>query len=58
MKIETISQSDKLVDDGTMAERHYAAWKAARVAKAQAEAKDRNAMIDADRVWHQLGCDD
>ena len=53
-----IPQFDKLVDDGSAPERGYAAWKAARVTKAQEQAQDRGAMINADRVWKQLGCDD
>jgi hypothetical protein len=58
MKTKTIPQADKLIDDDTAPERGYAAWKAARVATAQHQAKDRSAMIDADMVWRQLGCDD
>ena len=58
MKAEKIPQADKLVDDGSAPEPGYAAWMAARVARAQDQAKDRGAMIEADMVWKQLGCDD
>lgn len=58
MKAKTILQSDKLVDDGSAPEPGYAAWKAARVARAQDQSRDRGSMIEAEAVWKQLGCDD
>lgn len=62
MKAKTIPQvgdmADKLIDDGRAPEPGYAEWKVARIAKAQEQARDRGAMIDADIVWKQLGCDD
>ena len=54
MKAEKIPQADKLVDGGSAPEPGYAAWKAGRVATAHAQAKDREAMIEADMVWKQF----
>jgi hypothetical protein len=58
MKAKAIPHLDKLVDDGSAADRGYSAWKKARVETAKAEATDRSTMVAAETVWKRLGCDD
>jgi len=47
--------SDKIAEEGGPAERGHEAFKRAKVERGLAEAKDRAAMIPAERVWRDLG---
>lgn len=46
---------DKIAEEGGPAERGHDAFKRAKVERGLAEARDRAAMIPADRVWRDLG---
>ena len=45
----------KTADTGESIERGHAKWKQEKVARGLEQAKDRDSMIPADRVWRNLG---
>jgi hypothetical protein len=45
----------KTSDNGEPIERGYTKWKREKIARGLEQAKDRDSMISAERVWRNLG---
>jgi hypothetical protein len=55
MATKPLVPAAKIGDTGEAAERGFAAWKQGKVMRGLAQAKDRAALIPADKVWRELG---
>jgi hypothetical protein len=55
MKVKSQPEPVKLVDQVGVAERGYVSWKRGKIETGLQQSKNRDAMISADKVWHELG---
>jgi hypothetical protein len=55
MATKALPPEYKTADIGEPAGRGHAKWKQEKIATALEQAKDRDAMIPAERVWRELG---
>jgi hypothetical protein len=55
MATKSVPSDPKTIDTGEPIERGHNKWKRAKIARGLEQAKDRDSLIPAERVWRNLG---